>query len=187
MILGWGYISWSYYSCDIKGFCGEQAYISVEKNFDSWSMLATSVVDDINSEELYEDEEEIGTEQENISSTGSSAPEEDILWEEEITSKTAWEQEAQEAKIALCSDPLIGPISYGANNDSEEVQKLEEFLASQGNAVEADGIYGASEFAAVKAFQEEYRGTILDPWGINNPTGYVFTTTIKKIEEVACN
>lgn len=87
----------------------------------------------------------------------------------------------------ICSSPLVGPISIGANNDANEVAKLESFLLRRGDIVKADGIYGEDDFAAIEKFQETYRSEILTPWGINNPTGYVGRTTIQKIQALACN
>jgi hypothetical protein len=47
-------------------------------------------------------------------------------------------------------------------------------------------VYGQDDFEAIKRFQIEFRADILDPWDIINPTGYVYKTTVKKINEVAC-
>ena len=88
--------------------------------------------------------------------------------------------------VSLCQKPLLGPIGLWTVNDSDEVERLEAFLIARWEKIEINGIYGQDDFDAVKRFQLEYRADILDPWDINNPTGYVYKTTVKKINEIAC-
>ncbi len=73
-------------------------------------------------------------------------------------------------------------IAYGANNSKEEVKKLQSFLNTHmGEALLVDGFYGNNTFQAVKRFQLKYASEILHPWGINEPTGFVYLTTQRKI------
>ena len=39
---------------------------------------------------------------------------------------------------------------------------------------------------AVKTFQDKYRDEVLLPWGMEQPSGYVYLTTRKKINEIYC-
>ncbi len=39
----------------------------------------------------------------------------------------------------------------------------------------------------MKSFQSKYAGEILTPWGITQPTGSVYHTTKKKINELTCD
>ncbi len=94
--------------------------------------------------------------------------------------------DANTAIPTLCEKPLRWPIKLGAKNDVWEVKRLEQFLISQGENIHINGIYGNDDFEAVKRFQLRYRAQILDPWDIKNATGYVFRTTVKTMNELAC-
>jgi len=91
-----------------------------------------------------------------------------------------------ESESSLCKKPIIGPIWLWANNNTDEVERLEAFLIARWEQVEIDGVYWQDDFDAIKRFQLEYRADILDPWDIVNPTWYVYKTTVKKINEIAC-
>lgn len=88
--------------------------------------------------------------------------------------------------LAICETPLVWPIEFGKNNNIGQVELLEEFLLSRGEEITADGKYDQQDFEAVKRFQLEYKEEILDPWGVTEPTGFVFRTTVKQINEIAC-
>lgn len=80
-------------------------------------------------------------------------------------------------------EPYIrGYIAFGANNDKEDVRKLQSFLNRHMNeGLLVDGFYNSATFEAVKRFQLRYANEILHPWGINEPTGFVYLTTQRKI------
>ena len=82
--------------------------------------------------------------------------------------------------------PIIWPLWIQRDNNIDEQEILENLLILEGFDVRRDGVYGLDDFEAVKDFQVRYREDILDPWGIRLPTGYVYTTTIKKINELLC-
>lgn len=48
------------------------------------------------------------------------------------------------------------------------------------------GIFNQETFDAVLTFQLRYKEDILDPWGIDFPTGFVYITTKNKINELFC-
>lgn len=87
-----------------------------------------------------------------------------------------------------CPAYLTGYITTYTKNDPEQVRLLEVFLRDgRGESVTPDGIYDALSVAAVKRFQAENVSDILAPWGIDYPTGQVYYTTRKKINELYCN
>ncbi|MFQ5662026.1 MAG: DUF5011 domain-containing protein [Candidatus Paceibacteria bacterium] len=89
---------------------------------------------------------------------------------------------------AICSKYLFEPIKFGENNSVIEVLKLQVFLNDfEGFNLDATGVYDLSTFEAVEIFQERYSDDILKPWGIDGSTGYVYITTMKKINEIYCN
>lgn len=87
--------------------------------------------------------------------------------------------------LTLCSG-FTWPLALWRENKQSEVRVFENFLIQQWLLLQSDGIFGDDDDAAVKEFQELYRGDILTPWDINSPTGYVGRTTIQKAQEIAC-
>ncbi len=92
---------------------------------------------------------------------------------------------------------LIDYMQMGVENDSLEVTKLQIFLnvfkgMFGGTENPVTGTFGATTDSNVKAFQEHFRTEILDPWynlGIvphNRPTGFVYKTTLWKINSIVC-
>jgi hypothetical protein len=78
-------------------------------------------------------------------------------------------------------------IKFGTNNNPEEVKKLQAFLNSfEGSNLAVSGFYDVPTLNAVNAFQAKYRVDILDPWGHDAPTGYVYLTTRKQVNEIYC-
>ena len=88
-------------------------------------------------------------------------------------------------------------MQMGVQNDVMEVTKLQLFLnvfKSVYGGVEnpITGTFGTMTDANVKAFQQHYSSEILDPWfarGIvphNRPTGFVYKTTMWKINSMVC-
>jgi len=49
-----------------------------------------------------------------------------------------------------------------------------------------NGEYDTPTFEAVKDFQNEYAEDVLEPWGIDEPTGYTYITTLAKINALLC-
>lgn len=86
-----------------------------------------------------------------------------------------------------CSKYLSGFIRVGKVNDVSQVKRLQQVLVSFEQAsLMVNGIYDAPTLAAVNAFQAKYASEVLIPWGESKPTGYVFLTTRKKVNEVYC-
>ncbi len=90
--------------------------------------------------------------------------------------------------IVSLSCPLlkVAVMERGWNNDHVQVVKLQSFLKSQELDVTVNGIYDQKTEDAVKAFQTQYASTIMAPWGATEASGIVYITTVKKINEMAC-
>ncbi|HEY0964466.1 MAG TPA: peptidoglycan-binding protein, partial [Candidatus Paceibacterota bacterium] len=89
---------------------------------------------------------------------------------------------------SVCSPHIKTYIRYGAENDVEDVRKLEIFLnEKQGESLVVDGVYGSEDIAAVKRFQQKYASEVLGVWGLSEPTGYVYRTTLMKINSFYCS
>jgi N-acetyl-anhydromuramyl-L-alanine amidase AmpD len=89
---------------------------------------------------------------------------------------------------STCAPYITKSIQFGAANDSAEVIKLQKFLKDYegSTALAQTGVYDQATYNAVKAFQSKYASDILIPWGTSTPTGYVYTTTIKEINQIYC-
>ncbi len=93
-----------------------------------------------------------------------------------------------------CGIYLNDYLQFGAQNDPEEVTKLQSFLNENlGIVLKLNGIYDAQTLAAVNAFQLKYKDEVLAPWvaiglhdDVNKPTGYVYRTTQRKINDIYC-
>src|ERR1035437_5097944 len=85
--------------------------------------------------------------------------------------------------------PLITTyMEFGGNNNPIDVAKLQAFLKnSQGLDVTVNGIFDQRMENAVRAFQSKYMSQIMGPWGATQSSGYVYITTLKKVNEIACN
>jgi hypothetical protein len=86
-----------------------------------------------------------------------------------------------------CSQYLTAFIRSGKQNDEDQVRRLQTVLHDfEGAAIDINGIYDTATLGAVNAFQAKYASEVLTPWGISAPTGYVYLTTRKKVNEVYC-
>jgi hypothetical protein len=92
---------------------------------------------------------------------------------------------------------LVDFQQMGATNDPVEVMKLQLFLnvfkdVFGGTENPITGTFGEITDSNVKIFQETYRAEILDPWynldivPHNRPTGFVYKTTLWKINSMVC-
>ena len=81
-----------------------------------------------------------------------------------------------------CTAPYLTEyLKMGWNNNPDQVKKLQEYLnlelVSDGVSLPVTGVFGSQTFAAVKLLQAKYIDSILGPWGIHDPTGFVYITT----------
>ncbi len=80
---------------------------------------------------------------------------------------------------------LTTPVKLGAPNNPNDVKLLEQFLNTyEGTNLPVNGIYETADFNAVVKWQEKYASDILTPWGLTKGSGYVYTTSLKKIKEI---
>ncbi len=78
-------------------------------------------------------------------------------------------------------------LKFGQRNPSAEVTKLQSFLKNtEGLNVNVTGTFDQMTLNAVNAFQAKYLSEIMLPWGATTPSGYVYITTSKKINEIFC-
>ncbi len=89
------------------------------------------------------------------------------------------------------TNPVICPhfnqyIKYGSKtNDTNEVKRWQDFLSSsEGAGLSVDGKFGRLTLAAIKNFQAKYATSILLPWGLTEPTGYVYKSTRAKANKL---
>ncbi|MDP2950867.1 MAG: DUF5011 domain-containing protein, partial [bacterium] len=82
---------------------------------------------------------------------------------------------------------LLEYLKIGQANNPVEVRKLQTFLnLFNGANLPVDGFFDQATFRAVEKFQAEYQHDVLLPWGGIDPTGYVYITTKKKVNELYC-
>ena len=86
-----------------------------------------------------------------------------------------------------CEPVLTEYIRPWKINNAQQVKSLQSFLNAyeKENLLES-GIYDGATQAAVKRFQSNHAEDILAPWGISKPTGNVYYTTQKKVNQMAC-
>lgn len=96
----------------------------------------------------------------------------------------------------------VAPVAFGScgyvhqylrpddpANNPDEVRDLQAFLrgVEKDTSVSVTGVYDEATRAAVARFQLKYKDEILAPWGVSEPTGVVYITTKKKINEIFCS
>jgi uncharacterized repeat protein (TIGR01451 family) len=93
-----------------------------------------------------------------------------------------------------CGQYLFHYLKRGAKNDPSDVLKLQQFLNQDlGLQLPLTGYFGSLTFAAVKQFQLKYAMDVLAPWvkygltSAQTPTGYVYKTTLWKINLLSCS
>ncbi len=86
-----------------------------------------------------------------------------------------------------CEPYLNEYITFGVENNPEEVKKLQRFLNDHmGTDIPVTGFYGEITKGVVNDFQVKYTEAILSPWGTTRPTGQVYKTTTAKINDIMC-
>jgi len=110
---------------------------------------------------------------------------------EEIVNEEEVEDEEEESGEVLseeaCGIYMYEYIHIRKQNNPEEVAKLQMFLNDyMKENLEVSGIYDTLTFNAVKRFQLKEFMEVLEPWGITEPTGYVYITTKRRINMIKC-
>lgn len=86
---------------------------------------------------------------------------------------------------STCSSRIAlgAPVDVGLNNDPTDVKKLQTFLNTyEHENLKITGVYGKSDYLAVKRWQAKYKPQILTPMKLKNPTGTVYTSSMRQIE-----
>jgi hypothetical protein len=88
----------------------------------------------------------------------------------------------------FCVEPyLTENLGLGRENDAAQVIRLQSFLNEHLSAgLTVNGLFEETTEQAVMDFQRRYASDVLTPWGISEPTGFVYHTTKKKINELVC-
>lgn len=91
------------------------------------------------------------------------------------------------ASTFRCEAYLTDFMRYGQTNNPEQVKKLKLFLNDyQGANLSVDGNFDLMTEVAVRDFQLRHADEILEPWGLQHDSGFVYLTTRKKINEIYC-
>lgn len=90
--------------------------------------------------------------------------------------------------FSTTSCPLLTDyLKLGGQNNSSQVAKLQLFLKNAEKLnVDVNGTFDQKTEDAVKAFQIKYLPSVLGPWDADRASGFVFITTKKKINQIAC-
>ena len=93
------------------------------------------------------------------------------------------------AYTGTSSCPLISSqMKFGSNNNASDVSKLQAFLNKILTInLAVNGQFDQATENAVKAFQTKYMSDIMGPWGATQSSGFVYITTMKQINKLACN
>lgn len=201
LIAAWGYTSWYWYVCNIKGLCDASTYIQTQTVKDDDTLEQSTITNQVSDTPILTANDVLKGD--TVSDTPRQELEAEVQEEENSSEETEEELREDETRSAswtidekrvenqelntMCDTPLVGPIVFWGNNNEDEVRKLEDFLITRWERVARDGVYWQDALDAVKKFQLEFKSEVLDPWGITAPTGYVGKTTIQKINEIACN
>ncbi len=83
---------------------------------------------------------------------------------------------------------LTSYMKMGAENDPLQVIRLQAYLKTfeKFDYVTVNGVFDAATFQAVSEYQIRYQKDILEPWGLTQPTGYVYKLTLAKINQTIC-
>lgn len=86
-----------------------------------------------------------------------------------------------------CEPVLTEYVRPWRINSQSQVVALQSFLNTyEGEHLATNGVYDSPSQAAVKRFQSKYSSDILAPWGITTPTGNVYYTTQRKVNQIFC-
>ncbi len=98
---------------------------------------------------------------------------------------------ASEPNPFLCDMHLTSEspirIDKNANQYNKTVVAIQQFLNQhEKETLVVTGIYDVPTQEAINRFQLKYKNTILSPWGLQQPTGVIFTTTLNQINILRC-
>ncbi len=135
------------------------------------------------------EESEVTEEQQSIAETTSDAvPAIPTSLTSNTTIQTAVDPWLVPEVAPYCYEYIIESFNVGEENiDQSFVTRVQEFLNTyEGTSLANTGVYDEATIAEVIAFQERYASDVLGPWGLAGGTGYVYTTTINKMNSIIC-
>jgi len=95
---------------------------------------------------------------------------------ETINTQNVSEDSTSDLDNQECNVPFTTYHKKGSYNP--EIKRIQNFLNQHlGTSLILDGINGGNTTQAIKDFQERYRSNVLDPWNLDQPTGYWYQTT----------
>lgn len=78
-------------------------------------------------------------------------------------------------------------LKFGGKNNPAEVRKLQLYLRDTEKLdVDVTDMFDEKTLAGVNAFQARYVKDTMGPWGASIPSGQVYISTLKKINELNC-
>jgi hypothetical protein len=101
----------------------------------------------------------------------------DEVTQEAITiNKQENSEDLDQQNDQVCNVPFDTYHKKGSYNP--EIKRIQNFLNQHlDRSLLLDGINGGNTTQAIKDFQEKYREKILDPWNLEQPTGYWYKST----------
>jgi len=91
---------------------------------------------------------------------------------------------------ALLSCPfLTNFVIPGQTNNPSDITKLQVFLSTyeHDSNVHLTGILDQATLNGIISFQQSYLSNIMGPWGSATPSGEVYITTLKEINNIVCS
>lgn len=92
----------------------------------------------------------------------------------------------EEPRIIYTCDSLISNLQAGSlDNDPNIVKLIQAFLNKEVDAnLPITGYFGSMTAEATKAFQVKYASQVLNPWGLSNPTGNFYQSSLAKAKSL---
>jgi peptidoglycan hydrolase-like protein with peptidoglycan-binding domain len=93
------------------------------------------------------------------------------------------------SSTTVCQPSIIvtSIIRPGDDTNTDLIKKIQIFLNRYEHAeLDVTGVYDIGTVGAIMEFQKKYALQILVPWGIVEPNGLIYTTTVAKMNAIVC-
>ncbi len=152
----WGMVSWHWYTCDIKGFCGiKKTQIEAPKPIKANPPKKKT-----------------------IEKPPPTEP------EPEPFNEVIMPDLSEHCEDGVYLYATIR--RHQVNNYKQSLRLEEFINTYLDGNVIVDGYYGDNDKAIIRRFQMEHYDEILAPWGLGHATGFIYETTRNKINEIVC-
>jgi hypothetical protein len=83
---------------------------------------------------------------------------------------------------------LTDYIVPGQANNPADISKLQFFLSTyeHDSAVTVNGVLDQATLNGIISFQNTYLSNIMGPWGVTTPSGNIYMTSLKQINNIVC-